>query len=298
MQKLLGLVLLMSGLAMSWLWLPAREGNPQLAEVIAIEGSIARVGHPDAPEPSSQSPAPSRPAVAARPSSATPMPDARQAAPARGVQSAGTARTGAQAHVPSQIAVTNASVVSPTPEPPLGSPQPATEDAYYALVRDLQRELRRLGCYWGEIDGSWGPGAKRGMSALMGRVNATLPVNEPDYILLALARSQPDQACRKPCPPEQLLMSDTGQCQPRALVRHAAGGHAEGTDTAPTALDTSAGAPYAPLPGQMAIGGPRPEAEGGPDAGAAVQRPRPPPTWYRQPRRDNSWKKRVFGDLY
>jgi hypothetical protein len=194
--------------------------------------------------------------------------------------------------------VTNAPVGSPEPQPRLGSSHPATEDAHYALVRDLQRELRRLGCYWGEIDGSWGPGAKRGMTALMGRVNASLPVNEPDYILLALARSQPDQACRRPCPPEQLLVSDTGQCQPRALVRHAAGGQAEDAGATPPALDASGGAPYAPLPGQMAIGGPRSEAQGGPDAGAAPLVQRPPPTWYRQPRRDNSWKKRVFGDLY
>jgi hypothetical protein len=292
MQKLFGLVLLMSGLAMAWLWLPARDGNRQLAEVIAIEGSIARVGHPDTPEPvrSAQNQTPTRAAVAAGPPSATPMPDARPAAPARASAAVGTARTGTPANVTSQALVTSASVASPDPEPRLGSPQPTTEDAYYVLVRDLQRELRRLGCYWGEIDGSWGPGAKRGMSALMGRVNATLPVNEPDYILLALARSQPDQTCRKPCPPEQLLVSDTGQCQPRALVRHAAGGHAEGAGTTPPALDASGGAAYAPLPGQMAIGGP--------DAGTTPWVQRPPPAWYRQPRRDNSWKKRVFGDLY
>lgn len=190
-----------------------------------------------------------------------------------------------------QASVSNAALAAA--EPRLGSPQPASDEAYYALVRDLQRELRRLGCYWGEVDGSWGPGTRRAMSALMARVNATLPVNEPDYILLALARTQPDQACRRPCPPEQVPVSDTGQCQPRVYVRQAAGGH---VDERVGAHEPEATTP-APLPGQMAVGGPRQEGEPGP----ALQRPRPPTSWFRYgdaPRRDNSWKRKVFGDLY
>ena len=64
----------------------------------------------------------------------------------------------------------------------LASSRPADEDARRELVRDLQRELKRVGCYDGEISGTWSPGSKKAMGAFTERVNATLPLEEPDYI--------------------------------------------------------------------------------------------------------------------
>ncbi|HXF52552.1 MAG TPA: peptidoglycan-binding domain-containing protein [Hyphomicrobiaceae bacterium] len=292
MRKLFGLILLMSGLALAWLWLPTGDGNRQLAEVVEIRNGVARLAVPDAPETatSSESRMPVGRGAPVAPSLAISAPGPQQqtvAAPTTRTASSAAAHTG----VAGQLSITNAALAAV--EPRLGSPQPASDEAYYALVRDLQRELRRLGCYWGEVDGSWGLGTKRAMSALMARVNAKLPVNEPDYILLALARTQPDQACRRPCPPEQVLVADTGQCQPRAYVRQAASGH---VDERASAHEPETATP-APLPGQMSVGGPRPDA----DLGPAMQRPRPPTSWFRYgeaPRRDNSWKRKVFGDLY
>ena len=292
MGKFLGLVLLMSGIAMAALWLPSGDGSRQLAQVVEVnDRGIARVARPGAPDTGHSEPSstPSRPAAAAIPASA------QKAASAPSIpRSSAKAMTGPP-RVTSEVVVTNASVDA-DPLTRLDSAQPANGEAYYALVRDLQRELRRLGCYWGEIDGSWGPGTRRAMSTLMGRVNATLPVNEPDYILLALARSQTDQACRKPCPAEEHYVSDTGQCQPRALLRHAAANPA--ADIAPGAIPGQDNGPPSagPLPGQMSIGGPRAD---GPDVLATpIQRPRPVASWYSQPRRDPSWKRKVFGDLY
>jgi hypothetical protein len=293
MGKFLGLVLFMSGVAMAALWLPGRDGNRQLAQVVDIsDRGVARVARPGLPdtELSERASTPDQPAAAAVQSST------QKAAPASSQPRSSARTTAGASRVTGEIVVTNASVDAETPAR-LDSPQPANGEAYYALVRDLQRELRRLGCYWGEIDGSWGPGTRRGMSTLMGRVNATLPVNEPDYILLALARSQPDQTCRKPCPAEEHYVSDTGQCQPRALLRHTATnpsveilpGAIPGQDNGPPSASS-------PLPGQMSIGGPRVD---GPDVLAApIQRPRPVQTWYSQPRRDASWKRKIFGDLY
>jgi hypothetical protein len=51
------------------------------------------------------------------------------------------------------------------------------------FARELQKELRRVGCYEGELNG-----AKRCMKAFTERVNATLPVDEPDYILYSMVQ--------------------------------------------------------------------------------------------------------------
>jgi hypothetical protein len=104
-----------------------------------------------------------------------------------------------------------------TPPSRLTSSKPADADARRELTKDLQRELKRLGCYQGDLDGSWGPETKRAMSAFTDRVNATLPVEEPDYILLALVRGQAVQTCGKSCPSGQELASD-GRCLPRVII--------------------------------------------------------------------------------
>ena len=53
----------------------------------------------------------------------------------------------------------------------------------------VQRELARIGCYTGAVDGSWGAGSKRAMGAFVGRTNSSLPVEEPDHVLLALVQN-------------------------------------------------------------------------------------------------------------
>ena len=114
------------------------------------------------------------------------------------------------------------SVANPgtTPDQPvrrLSSSRPADEDARRELVRDLQRELKRVGCYEGEINGNWAPAAKRAMAAFTERVNATLPLDEPDYILLTLVQGHSVQACGKGCPSGQ-AMNNSGRCVPSAII--------------------------------------------------------------------------------
>ena len=69
-----------------------------------------------------------------------------------------------------------------------------------SLARELQKELRRVGCYEGELNGAWTPMTKRAMKAFTDRVNATLPVDEPDTILYSMVQGQQDRVCGKPCP--------------------------------------------------------------------------------------------------
>ena len=60
-------------------------------------------------------------------------------------------------------------------------------DARYKLVLDIQQQLKRVGCYWGRMDGSSREiGTKDAMKDFTNRVNATLPLDQPDYVRLTL----------------------------------------------------------------------------------------------------------------
>lgn len=92
--------------------------------------------------------------------------------------------------------------------------------AQVELARELQRELKRVGCYEGDADGDWKAGSRRAMSEFLGKVNATLPVDRPDYILLTLLQGHADRACGVSCPAGQAISSD-GRCTARAIVAQA-----------------------------------------------------------------------------
>jgi hypothetical protein len=106
-------------------------------------------------------------------------------------------------------------------EPPTQVPQrvvvPKDRDT---LTRELQKELRRVGCYEGELNGAWTPLTRRAMKAFTDRINATLPVEEPDAILYTMVQSQQDKVCGKPCPVGQGLSED-GRCLPSAILAKA-----------------------------------------------------------------------------
>lgn len=131
--------------------------------------------------------------------------------------------------------------------------QPTDPNSRYELVVELQRNLKRLGCYWGRVDGSWGPGSKDAMRTFTERVNAALPTDQPDYVQLTLLKGHSGRTCGA-----------------SATVADAPSAGSEQVATAePDALPwKSTGQPVfkpiansvissAPLPGRMAIGGPK-----------------------------------------
>lgn len=86
----------------------------------------------------------------------------------------------------------------PVPAPTaaaLGSAGAAKGD----LVSELQRELTRIGCYGGEINGIWTQPTRRAMAALIERLNARLPIAQPESVHLALAQAQQAGICEE-CP--------------------------------------------------------------------------------------------------
>ena len=99
-------------------------------------------------------------------------------------------------------------VSSATPAPVELTPRDPS--ARYKLILEIQQELRRVGCYWGRMDGSWKYAIKTAMKEFTDRVNATLPLDQPDYIQLTLIQSQRDEVCGA-CPAGQSLAA-SGRC--------------------------------------------------------------------------------------
>lgn len=160
------------------------------------------------------------------------------------------------------------SAAAPAVAPPLSGVE---------LVTRLQRELRRVGCYSGDLCGDWTIASRRAMDQFVNRVNASLPTDRPDTVLLALVQSQPGTVCRAGCPHGQLMMND-GRCVPETVaVRPEPQRARQQTQTAATNSWTTtmareqspaaaalvappapvpADATRDPLPGRMAIGAP------------------------------------------
>jgi hypothetical protein len=80
---------------------------------------------------------------------------------------------------------------------PLAGPEPRRiePDDRAALARELQRELKRVGCYSGEVTGVWTASSRLAMKTFVEHVNAALPVDAPDPVLLSLVQGHRQRAC-------------------------------------------------------------------------------------------------------
>jgi hypothetical protein len=168
-----------------------------------------------------------------------------------------------------------------------GTTRPTTDEGRIALIRDLQRELKRVGCYDGESTGTWGAATRRAMSEFTGRVNASLPTDSPDYILLALVRGHPGQACGTACAGGRL--GADGRCQSREMLAQAPAARAaptappartetpplddKGLETRAAAMASQlANAPFPQRPRRITETGAFPTAAGTPQPAAPVVR--------------------------
>jgi peptidoglycan hydrolase-like protein with peptidoglycan-binding domain len=173
-----------------------------------------------------------------------------------------------------------------------------------ALARELQKELKRVGCYEGEVNGVWSPSTRRAMTAFMDRVNARLPVEKPDAILYAIVRGEREQVCGKACRVGEALTQD-GRCVPAAILAMANRptppraaiapqiGVAEkeklstitgwsvtttATVNSPSVANESSRPEISPIEGRMALAGPSPNAEVAAPTPASRPLHRGPPT--------------------
>jgi hypothetical protein len=164
----------------------------------------------------------------------------------------------------------------PPPQPSVSHPPPDRA----SLVRQLQGELKRVGCYEGDLNGSWTPATRRAMQAFTERVNAKLPVNKPDHILLALVQGHRDRVCGATCPAGQALQAD-GACAGPALAPGSAPGSG-GVETSGLQNPASTNAPpIVPVPPRL-VSPPReverPAAAPKTEAPAPAVRTEPPKT--------------------
>ena len=97
------------------------------------------------------------------------------------------------------------------------SSKAASEDQRIVLVKDLQAQLKRVGCYEGEVNGQWNASTKRAMATFTDRVNASLPIQNPDYILLTLVQGHRGNACGSSCPAGEAL-NEARRCVPDAII--------------------------------------------------------------------------------
>ena len=232
MRAICGLLLIMLGLAMAVVWMPEHNGERQLAVVtdiatqgIARKGDVDRNGRTFSPQTpllatvdqSNGRVAQHTVAIArvvttpqiANVPAATVAPAAPVAATAAIIMAA---VTGTGVVAPATVAGSALRDVTPGARPGSATEMPKDE-----LVRNLQRELKRVGCYPGDVDGDWGVGSRRAMSSFTERVNASLPVEQPDFILLTLLKGHQGTACGKGCPVGQ-TSSESGRCVPSAVV--------------------------------------------------------------------------------
>jgi len=102
-----------------------------------------------------------------------------------------------------------ATVASIGPRPPLPVRTSAPDFDRGTLTRALQRELKSVSCYHGEINGAWTTSTRQAMKAFTDRANARLPVTEPDQVLLALRKGNRQFGCS-----ERLTQAVTAQPLP------------------------------------------------------------------------------------
>ena len=87
----------------------------------------------------------------------------------------------------------------PIQEEAKGMPPSYRDREPLRLVRDLQGELKRVGCYSLDIDGEWTPATRQAMKDFTERVKAVLPVERPDPAHLLLLQSHAEPVCRDSC---------------------------------------------------------------------------------------------------
>jgi hypothetical protein len=84
------------------------------------------------------------------------------------------------------------------------------------LAQRLQRELTRVGCYDGEINGVWTVTTRQALKAFLDRLNAVLPTGAPDTVQLAMLATARGRVCGVACPAGESL--EGGRCIPDVVL--------------------------------------------------------------------------------
>lgn len=174
--------------------------------------------------------------------------------------------------------------------------QPPRDKPRAELVKELQRELSRIGCYAGEINGEWGQSAKRALRSFMEHVGSRGQVDDPDLMQLTLVRGFSGSICR-PANGQMTASRQPIAPAPVHLTLPPVSSPSSQVATGPVEQPQAPAARAIPLEGRMAVGGPVPEGAVDPAAPPQAAPPtkpaRPAP---RQPRQDRAWLNNFFSN--
>jgi hypothetical protein len=102
------------------------------------------------------------------------------------------------------VAMTPAASVPVAAERPSAPNEPARSESRFNdtlnVTRAVQRQLKRAGCYDGPVNGVWNVPTRNGMAAFTERVNAQLPVDRADPVLLVLLETHNTTSCTGDAP--------------------------------------------------------------------------------------------------
>jgi hypothetical protein len=126
------------------------------------------------------------------------------------------------------------------------------------LIRELQREMKRVSCYSHEINGEWTPATRSAIKAFTDRVNAILPTEAPDAVMLALLQAHHETVCGSTCPAGESLTKDD-RCLPSALLAVKAKKMTEMTEVVPPSGPAIGASPHVARARRSAV---RPSASG------------------------------------
>ena len=107
------------------------------------------------------------------------------------------------------------------------------------LARNLQRELKRVGCDPGEADGKWGAKAKAAMKSFSARTRLALSTDEPTEAAHEALRAQQSRVCPLECGSGE-IMDASGRCIARSPAPSQDAGRSAAGATAPARAAPSA----------------------------------------------------------
>lgn len=86
---------------------------------------------------------------------------------------------------------------SPRPQTQTDAERAPPPEGEREIARAVQAALKDAGCYRGKVNGRWTPMTSAAMDEFTMRVNARLPVDKPDPVLLTLLETHDDVSCRE-----------------------------------------------------------------------------------------------------
>ena len=80
-------------------------------------------------------------------------------------------------------------------EPPVLAPLPSTLSSPKAMAEELQKELRRVGCFADNPDGTWGADSMRAMATYNAWAQTALPIDSPSREAISTLKAQTKSVC-------------------------------------------------------------------------------------------------------